>query len=267
MERVRPAAVAGSFYPAEPQALAATVARFLAEADAAANAPSPRAVIAPHAGYVYSGPVAARAYARLSSLRGRVTRVVVIGPAHYHWVTGLAVPSVSAFETPLGRVALAEETVTELTELPQVEVTDLPHGPEHAIEVQLPFLQVVLEGFRLVPLLVGGATPEAVCEVLERLWDGPETVIIVSSDLSHYQSYAAASARDSRTAEAIEALAVEDLGPEEACGHLAIRGLLALAAQRNLAAERLDLRNSGDTAGSRDRVVGYGAWAFLEQSL
>ncbi len=263
MEWVRPAAVAGSFYPAEPQALAATVARFLAEADAAAAVP-PKVVIAPHAGYVYSGPVAARAYARLRSLRGRVARTVVIGPAHHHRVTGLAVSSASAFETPLGRISLATEAIKELAELPQVEVADLPHAPEHAIEVQLPFLQVVLEDFCLVPLLVGGATPEAVREVLDRLWDGPETVIIVSSDLSHYQSYAAASARDSRTAEAIEALAVEALGPEEACGHLAIRGLLALAAQRELTVERLDLRNSGDTAGPRDHVVGYGAWAFLE---
>ena len=265
MTAVRPAAVAGQFYPARQRDLAATVNDLLAEAaTAGASHPPPKAIIAPHAGYVYSGPVAARAYALLAPLAGTVSRVVLIGPAHRLPLEGLCVPSVEAFETPLGRVPLDREAIDGLRDLSSVVPWDAPHTEEHALEVHLPFLQTVLGPFRLVPLLAGDASGEAVAEVLERLWGGPETLIVVSSDLSHYLDYAAAQRLDRATCTAIEALDAGALRWEQACGRVPLMGLLRLARRRRMAVETLDLRNSGDTAGDRRRVVGYGAWAFSE---
>ena len=220
----------------------------------------PHAIIAPHAGYIYSGRTAAHAFAALHSGRSASRRVVVIGPAHYVAVRGIAVPTADAFETPLGRVPVDRGAVADMADLPFVVTADAPHAPEHALEVELPFLQAVLGSFTLVPLLVGDAAPEQVSQALGRIWD--EALIVVSSDLSHFLDYDTARRRDAATAAAIERGDWALLGPADACGFLPIAGLLVQAGQRGLKAERLALCNSGDTAGSRDRVVGYGAWAF-----
>jgi AmmeMemoRadiSam system protein B len=261
MSAIRAPAVAGSFYPADPGRLRTMVEGFLAEAEAAGQ-PWPQAIIAPHAGYVYSGPIAGAAFAALAPEVRQMRRVVVIGPAHSVAIRGIAIPGCDAFRTPLGDVALDRPALAAIEDLPSVRVMNAPHVPEHALEVELPFLQVVLGEFALVPLLVGDARPAEVAEVLARLWGGAETLIVVSSDLSHYHPYAVAQRLDEATARTIEGLDESGLGSQSACGHLPIAGLLLEAKRQGLSARRLDLRNSGDTAGSRDAVVGYGAWAF-----
>jgi AmmeMemoRadiSam system protein B len=263
MSHVRPAAVAGMFYPGDPAALATEVASYLAEAGDAAS-PPPKAIIAPHAGYMYSGSIAGRAYARLAPLAGKVRRVVLLGPAHRVYVRGVALPSAAAFSSPLGDVRMDTQAIAGLAQLPCVEVSDDAHALEHSLEVHLPFLQLVLGDFALVPLVVGDASPAEVCRILERLWGGPETLVVVSSDLSHYLPYEAARRRDRDTAAAILRLE-SSLVPEEACGAAPINGLLAFARAHGLEVEGIDLRNSGDTAGTKDRVVGYGAFAFHER--
>jgi AmmeMemoRadiSam system protein B len=262
MNSIRPAAVAGSFYPGETSALAAEVAGYLADA-AAAPAPAPKAIIAPHAGYMYSGAIAASIYARLAPLAGQVTRVVLAGPAHRVYVAGAAIPSTEAFASPLGAVRLDTAAIARLRPLPFVEVSDAAHAREHSLEVHLPFLQSVLGSFSLVPIVVGDARPDEMALLLDTLWGGPETLIVVSSDLSHYLPYDAARGRDRDTARAIVALEAT-LVPDEACGAAPINGLLRAARRRGMKAELVDLRNSGDTAGDRSRVVGYGAFAFTE---
>jgi hypothetical protein len=259
--RVRPAAVAGLFYPAERGALARTVDSLLAGA-ARERASEPAALIAPHAGYVYSGPIAATAFVRLEPLRGRVSRIVLIGPAHRVFVRGLAVPSAEAFATPLGRVAIDREGIDALRDLPQVSQRDDAHADEHSLEVELPFLQRVLGEFTLVPLVAGQASAAEVADVLALAWGGDETRVVISSDLSHYHDYATARRLDAETTRAIEALDPGGLDEESACGRIPVRGLLLEARRRGLRAHALDVRNSGDTAGGRDRVVGYGAYAF-----
>jgi MEMO1 family protein len=264
MGAIRPPAVAGTFYPEAAGCLHAAVERYLAAANGRRTARSPKAVIAPHAGYVYSGAVAGHAFAAIGDRAPEISRVVVIGPAHYVPTQRLAAPSAEAFRTPLGDVPLDRQAIASVQELPQVELADAPHRPEHSLEVELPFLQSVLGDFALVPLVVGEATPDEVAGVLDRLWDGPETLIVISSDLSHYEAYARARDHDAATAAAIERLDESALGPSDACGHLPIAGLLIEARRRGMRAARLDLRNSGDTAGPKDQVVGYGAWAFRE---
>ena len=221
-------------------------------------------MIAPHAGYVYSGPVAGHAFAALADGASAIRRAVVVGPAHFVPFRGIAVPSAVAFRTPLGEVPLDLAAIEAIRDLPQVYLADAPHEPEHALEVELPFLQAVLADFALVPLLVGEATAGEVAQVLDRLWDGPDTLLVISSDLSHYEPYGSAKEHDAATAAAIERLDAASLGPRDACGWLPVGGLLVAAARRGLRVARLDLRNSGDTAGSKDQVVGYGAWAFCE---
>jgi MEMO1 family protein len=262
MNRVRPAAMAGSWYPGESTALAAEVASYLADTRGAAGK-APKAIIAPHAGYMYSGPIAGSIYARLAPLADRIERVVLAGPAHRVYVTGVAVPSVEAFASPLGEVALDVAAIAKLRELPFVEVNDAAHAREHSLEVHLPFLQSVLGRFRLVPVVVGDASPGEMALLFETLWGGDETLIVVSSDLSHYLPYDSARGRDRDTARAIVELQAT-LVPEEACGAAPINGLLRAARQRGMKAEMVDLRNSGDTAGDRSRVVGYGGFAFTE---
>lgn len=257
----RPAAVAGHFYPADSRALDALVRRLLGAAAGASDAPVPKMLVVPHAGYVYSGPVAAHAYARLAGARTRIRRVVLLGPTHRVAVRGLAVSAVSAFESPLGRVALDRAAIASIAALPQVVISDAAHAEEHALEVQLPFLQTVLERFTLVPLAVGAAGADAVAQVIERLWGGDETLIVISTDLSHYLPYKHAQAADRTTVERILALDPA-LHPEQACGAAPLAGALLAARARGLAASLLDLRNSGDTAGDRSRVVGYCAVAF-----
>jgi AmmeMemoRadiSam system protein B len=251
--------VAGLFYPGDPEELAATVDRVLEPA--ADDEPPPKALIAPHAGYVYSGPVAGRAYTRLRRARDTVTRVVLVGPAHRAWIAGLAVSGADGFATPLGTVPIDAAGRAVSLELPWVVLDDTAHAAEHSLEVHLPFLQRVLARFAIVPLVVGDADPAAVAAVLEHLWGGPETCIVASTDLSHYHDHATAQALDAHTARCIVARAVERIGDADACGARPVRGLLEVARRRDLPVRLLDLRTSGDTAGSRDEVVGYGAFA------
>jgi AmmeMemoRadiSam system protein B len=260
----RRAAVAGSFYPRDAASLTAEIDGCLKAVRADAECASPKAIIAPHAGYIYSGPIAASAYARLAARRGEIRRVVLAGPAHRVYVTGAAVPSVDAFDSPLGAVRLDREAIERLRALPFVEVSDAAHAQEHSLEVHLPFLQSVLGEFSLVPVVVGDASPAQMADLFEEVWGGEETLVVVSSDLSHYMPYEAARLRDRRTVDAILALDAH-VDPEEACGAMPINGLLTLARRRSMAVELLDLRNSGDTAGDRDRVVGYASFAVYEK--
>ncbi len=260
--RRRPAAVAGTFYPSNREELEEQIRGFLAAAGSTLGpeATAPKAVIAPHAGTVYSGPIAATVYARLARARGRIRRVVLLGPAHRVWFRGLAATSAEVFATPLGDVPIDREVVDRLLELPQVAVNDEAHRQEHSLEVHLPFLQVALGAFSLVPLVVGEASAALVGEVLDVLWGGDETFVVVSSDLSHFHSYEAARALDAETTQLIEGLRFEALDGERACGYQPIRGLLHTAKRRGLHVANVDLRSSGDTAGPRREVVGYGAY-------
>ena len=261
MERVQPAVVAGTFYPADPEQLRSEVRRYLREAKAAATAP-PKALIAPHAGYIYSGPVAGNAYAQLAAQSGTINRVIILAPAHRVAFTGIAYSSATAFRTPLGDIKVDLAALSSIAGLPQLHARDDAFRNEHSIEVHLPFLQEMLNDFKIVPLLVGDATPTQVDEVLEALWGGSETLILISSDLSHYLSYAAAQKMDREATSAIEALRPDDLTYHHACGRKPVSGLLLAARRHQLKVETLDLRNSGDTAGGRDQVVGYGAYAL-----
>lgn len=264
MPNIRPAAVAGMFYPAVPTALAAGVRAYLGAALAPATGVArPKALIVPHAGYVYSGAVAASAYARLAAGGSAIERVVLFGPAHRAPVRGLALPSAQAFATPLGTVDVDRDAVACALSLPQVRQDDAAHALEHSLEVQLPFLQTVLQQFRIVPFAVGDATPAQVAEVIELLWDGPKTLIVISSDLSHYLSYTDAYDIDRATVGEVLALSAT-LRNQQACGATAINGLLTVARRRGLHPELIDLRNSGDTAGDKSRVVGYASFAFGE---
>jgi len=254
--QVRPPAVAGTFYPASPDALRSTVDRLLA-AVGAPSGPCPKALIVPHAGYVYSGPIAASGFARVAAHGPRFERVVLIGPAHRVPVVGLAGPGCTHLATPLGELAVDLDAVADIA------ASAAAHAREHALEVELPFLQRIAPRAKVVPLVAGRAAPAAVAAVLERLWGGPETLIVVSSDLSHYLPYESGRAGDTATAQQIGALDTTLTG-EQACGAVAINGLMHVARGRRMRAELIDLRSSGDTAGSRDEVVGYGAFALYE---
>ena len=260
MQTVRAPAVAGLFYPADTAELHAQVQQFLNQIQPSAEAP-PKAIIAPHAGYIYSGPIAATVYARLRAARDRITRVVLLGPSHRVGFRGIAASGMTAFETPLGQIPVDLEAVELARQVPDVGFLEQAHAQEHSLEVHLPFLQEVLGPFKLVPLVVGEARPQQVGAVLEALWGGPETLIVISSDLSHYQDYRTAQRMDRETSRAIETLRFEDIGYEQACGRNPVNGLLWVARRKNLHVETIDLRNSGDTAGPRDQVVGYGAYA------
>lgn len=259
-ERVKPAAVAGFFYPADPVELEHTVSAYLD--DAAPGVAPPKALIAPHAGYIYSGAIAATGYASLKPVRDSVSRVILLGPAHRVYFHGMALPAATAFATPLGRVDIDRTAVETISRLEQVVMMDQAHEEEHSLEVHLPFLQVCLAAFTLVPLVVGEATADQVAEVLELLWGGDETLIVISSDLSHYHDYATAKRIDAHTGAAIQRAEPEKIGPEQACGCRPLGGLLQIAKRRQMLINILDQRNSGDTAGGRDRVVGYGAYSF-----
>jgi len=259
---VRRPAVAGTFYPAKAHALSADIGGYLGQARGAVNGGgAPKMLLVPHAGYVYSGPVAAHAYARLTAARGRIRRVVLLAPTHRVALRAIAVPTVDAFETPLGRVALDRPAIASLGDLPQVIAHDGAHAAEHALEVQLPFLQTLLGDFALVPLAVGHVAPEQVAAVIERLWGGDETLIVISSDLSHYLPYDRAVAADGETVRRILRLDPA-LDHDQACGATPLSAALLVARRHGLKPHLLDLRNSGDTAGDRSRVVGYCAMAF-----
>ncbi len=262
MSGVRPAAVAGTFYPAQPGALRAALDTAFGDARVPpAGAPVPKALVAPHAGYVYSGAVAASAYATLAPARAKVTRVVLLGPNHRAPLDGVAASSADAFATPLGLVPVDVDARARALALPSARVDDTVHALEHGLEVHLPFLQTVLGDIQVLPLIVGQCDTADVVALLDELWDGRETVVIVSTDLSHYHRYDDAVALDRRTIAAIVALRSHGIGDRDACGAYPLRGFLESAAARGMQAEVLDVRNSGDTAGDRERVVGYGAVA------
>lgn len=263
MTQIREPAVAGHFYPANPAALGAAVNALLKQGQAQPASP-PKALIVPHAGYVYSGPVAASAYAQLKPHRDRYRRVVLLGPCHRMAIRGLAVSDAAAFRTPLGDVPVDRDAIDALAH-PAVQHEEAPHLFEHSLEVQLPFLQSVLAGFSLVPLAVGEVDADTVAAVLDLLWGGSDTLVVVSSDLSHYLPYESACRRDRATCTAIERMNAADICADDACGAAPVRGLLLAARRRGLQVRTLDLRNSGDTAGGRDQVVGYGAWALQEE--
>jgi len=262
---IRPPAVAGLFYPAAANELARTVGTLLAAAPASREQAAPKAIIAPHAGYIYSGPTAARAYALLQPLRGRIRRVVLLGPTHRVAVRGLALPDADSFRTPLGDIPLDRSAMAALQDLPQVVVSDAAHAKEHSLEVHLPFLQTILEDFTLIPLAVGDASAAEVAQVLRLLWGGDETLVVISSDLSHFHRYADAQALDRATATAILELRT-DLDHAQACGATPVCGLTLLARELGLKSELIDLCNSGDTCGDKDRVVGYASFAFHESA-
>lgn len=261
MPGIRPAAVAGLFYPDDPQVLKRMLADLLANAKGVELSRPPKALIVPHAGYVYSGPVAASAYARLGGMRGRIRRVVLLGPTHRVYVRGLALPDADRFVTPLGEILLDCESMQRLARLPQVTQSAAAHQMEHSLEVQLPFLQQVLGDVQLLPLAVGEATPAEVAEVLEQVWGGDETLIVISSDLSHFLPDALARQMDGGTVEAILKLNPH-LNHEQACGATPVNGLLLAARKHGLRPVVLDVKNSSQTAGDAERVVGYAAFAF-----
>lgn len=259
MTATRLPALAGIFYPNDPAVLREDVQRLLEGVDARVQ--DPKALIVPHAGYVYSGKVAAAAYACLSLRNDIRQRVVLLGPSHRVYLRGIAVSSAQAFATPLGEVPIDEETILALGDFRQVSILDQAHRWEHSLEVQLPFLQVRLRNFSLVPLVVGDIRPIELAQVIESLWGDTNTLFIVSSDLSHYHDYKTAQAIDATTSKAIENLLFEEIHAEHACGCMPLNGLLCFARQRGLRVTTLELKNSGDTAGGRNRVVGYGAYA------
>ena len=264
MGEIRRAAVAGQFYQNNSDTLRSTVEGYLSDVSPD-TAAAPKALVAPHAGFVYSGPIAASAYATLADVRSKIARVVLLGPCHRVAVKGLALSSANAFETPLGEVEIDREAYAKITSLPQVQVFDATHEREHSLEVHLPFLQVLLNDFKVVPIVVGEASPEQVGEVIDALWGGEETLIVVSSDLSHFLDYDSARELDQKTSDAIQQLTPGAIEHNGACGRFPLGGLLHVAKQRGMKVKTLDVRNSGDTAGQKDRVVGYGSWAFYEE--
>lgn len=260
MTLVRTPAVAGRFYSENADELSTTVATLLAEVREE-KLPAPKALIVPHAGYLYSGPVAANAYARLRPYREQYERVVLLGPCHRTPVHGLALSRADIYRMPMGDVKLDKGAMDKL-DIAGVLYFDESHEFEHSLEVHLPFLQTVLGDFLLVPIVAGDAEPKLVMQVLEALWGGPETLIVISSDLSHYLKYDEARAIDAVTCEAIEHLDASKIRHDMACGATPVAGLLLAAKRHGMTVTTLDLRNSGDTAGDRDVVVGYGAWMF-----
>ncbi len=250
------------FYPGEREVLLDAVDGYIAAAHVKRT--PPKALIGPHAGYEYSGPIAGTAYRTLHDARERITRVIALGPSHRLDFEGIAASYAPAFETPLGSVPTDEDATALLLKQRLVKQFEAAHVREHSIEVHIPFLQRTLSHFTIVPLVVGSVMPDVIDELLEAVWGGPETLIVISSDLSHYLDYESAQRIDALTSRAIEALQPDEIGFDQACGRLPIQGLLLAAKRRGMTAEAIDVRNSGDTAGTRDSVVGYGAYVFHE---
>ena len=268
MTFIRPPAVAGTFYPDSARDLEGAIRGYLADVSNAPSLPlrtdAPKAVVAPHAGYIYSGALAARVFASIIPAADRINRVVLLGPCHRVPLRGLALSGADAFATPLGDIPIDKPGVERVQNLPQVQVFEETHIQEHSLEVQLPFLQILLGQFSLLPLVVGDATASEVAEVLDVVWGGPETLIVISSDLSHFLEYDNARRIDSQTCESIERMDPHSIEHGQACGRIPLQGLLELAKAKGMHVETVGLCNSGDTAGSRDRVVGYGGWTFYE---
>jgi AmmeMemoRadiSam system protein B/AmmeMemoRadiSam system protein A len=262
-KQVKHAAVAGMFYPSDRNELSQMLKNMLESAKN--NYPPPKAILAPHAGYIYSGPVAANAYASLYPVREKISRVVLLGPAHRVYVKGLALSSASHFDTPLGEIEVDKKSMQQVSKLPGVEIFDEAFSQEHSLEVHLPFLQMVLEKFSLLPVVVGDASPEMVSTFINTVWGGEDTLIVISTDLSHFHDYQTANQIDKRTAEYIKQLDYEKIGPQQACGCRPVNGLLKIAKQYDHNISVVDVRNSGDTAGNHDRVVGYGSFLLYEK--
>ncbi|MDH5601846.1 MAG: AmmeMemoRadiSam system protein B [Gammaproteobacteria bacterium] len=261
MNQIRRPAVAGMFYPANKQSLGHDIHHYLDQAESE-TVSVPKALVVPHAGYIYSGPVAAFAYKQLLPVKDIINRVVLLGPSHRVAFHGLAAPQSDIFTTPLGDIPIDHQSIELIAELPQVIISEQAHLEEHSLEVQLPFLQEVLTKFTLVPLVVGDADRFEVAEVIEKLWGDEHTLIVISTDLSHYHGYNEAKQMDRATSEAIVNLNADQIGYDDACGRNGLKGMITLAVQKQLVAEILDLRNSGDTAGDKSCVVGYGAYVF-----
>ena len=264
MSNIRIPAVSGQFYPGDPAVLTSDVRGYIEAAARQSTADAPKILIVPHAGYVYSGAVAGNAYAALNQIADKIKKIVMFGPSHRIAFRGLAAPAATIFETPLGAIPIDQDAIAAIRDMPQVTQRDDAHAEEHSLEVQLPFLQTMLGAFELTPIVVGDANGQDVAAVMDRLWGGEETLIVISSDLSHYLDHDNARRMDNATALAIEALAPEQIGRDQACGRIPVAGALVCARARGMRVVRYDLRNSGDTAGAKDRVVGYGAWGLFD---
>jgi AmmeMemoRadiSam system protein B len=262
MSSIRQPSVAGYFYPSDPMVLQKTVDALLSQAKPF-SLPAPKAIIAPHAGYIYSGPIAATIYKTLYPHKDSIKCVVLLGPAHRLGFVGIAGTQVTNFITPLGSIPVNSAAIQSILDIPGVQILEQAYEMEHCLEVQLPFLQTILRNFTIVPLIVGDAQPQLVAKVIERLWGEEETLIVISSDLSHYYDYSTAHKLDTAASKAIVELTPEKIADNQACGRLPIKGMLLAAAKKKLHAQMLDLRNSGDTAGNKDKVVGYGAYHFI----
>lgn len=261
MNQIRQPAVAGMFYPADKKSLQDDIHQYLNLAHVEQKT-SPKAIVVPHAGYIYSGPIAASAYKQIIPFKDTINRVVLLGPSHRVAFSGLAVPESDIFNTPLGSIPIDQEAIQLLSDLPQVITSDQAHRDEHSLEVQLPFLQEILGEFSLIPLVVGEAERHEVAEVINRLWGDEHTLIVISTDLSHFHEYNEAKQLDRATSDAIVNLKPDLIGYDDACGRNGLKGLLTVAEEKNLSVDILDLRNSGDTAGDKSRVVGYGAYVI-----
>lgn len=263
MSNIRQPCVDGFFYPGNPEILNKNLQNLIMHAKSY-DIEAPKAIIAPHAGYNYSGAIAATIYKTLLPHKDQIKRVVLLGPAHKLAFSGIAATKYDGFATPLGTVAIDSQAIDSILNLPNVQILEHAYDLEHSLEVQLPFLQVMLKSFTLAPFVVGNAQPQDIANLLEHLWGGPETLIVISSDLSHYYDYNTAQKFDLAASKAITDLSPNDLKDHQACGRLPVKGLLLAAAKLKLRAQVLDLRNSGDTSGNKDRVVGYGAFHFKE---
>ena len=259
MTLIRQPAVAGLFYPADGQSLRHDIQHYLTDVNCELST-NPKAIVVPHAGYIYSGPIAASAYKQIIPFKDTINRVVLLGPSHRVAFSGLAVPEADVFSTPLGNIPIDQKGIQLLSNFPQVIASDQAHKEEHSLEVQLPFLQQVLNEFSLIPLVVGYADRYEVAEVIKALWGDEHTLIVISTDLSHYHAYNEAKQLDRATSDAIVNLKPDLIGYEDACGRNGLKGLITVAEEKHLSFELLDLRNSGDTAGDKSRVVGYGAY-------
>lgn len=265
MENIRPAAVAGLFYPASNDELVQLVNNELSQATLKSQH-KPIAIIVPHAGYIYSGPIAASVFKYLQNFRSIIKRVLLIGPSHRVNFQGLALSNADFFQTPLGKVRLDKNCQEKLLNIPDIQLLDQAHENEHSLEVQLPFLQQVLNNFSLIPIVAGHASAELVEQAIDSIWDGEETLIVVSSDLSHYHDYITAQELDNSTSKAIIGLDHTEIASENACGYVGVNGLLLFAKNHHLKASIIDVRNSGDTAGDKKSVVGYGGYIFEKQT-
>ena len=261
---IRPTAVAGSFYPKQASELNTLLDKYLSLETV--KIASPKAIIAPHAGYIYSGETAASIYSNIEQIKDKVRRVVLLGPTHRVYVKGIALPSNTHFASPLGNVSIDTQSLNKISKHSFVDYIDEAHAQEHSLEVHIPFLQKVLNNFVLLPILVGEASPGQVAIILNELWGGEETLIVISSDLSHFLDYETAAKTDNKTTQLIENFDYEHIGSKQACGCMPMRGLLKLAQEKNMSIQTVDVRNSGDTAGTKDRVVGYGAYALFENN-